>query len=366
MVGLALVHEHDKSVSSVVAVTAVGRAVRVEVGAALGGPRIARQSPGPAGGPDVLFYFHTAAVQALAVERSAGGAGGGGGKVATGKGSLVATGGDDRYLHVWCGRRRALLARCRAPAPLRCLDFDSSSASYLAAGMAGGGIAIFGLQAKAAATMTGPRPPPFARATNGAPTPTADYVVTLLATRRDCQSDISDVKFSPNCRMLAVGSHDDCIDLYAVTYETRPAVDATGAASHFPLHIRCYPNRAHAELLPDRPGLAISERGRRCVQILRPQLPSCIFLDVLPMISLFWASFTRFCLQALATSSSDRMTGLTGTWASFSRGLGCGSSRHFSRSSSPESKSRPIWRPRDPERIREMAQKFIRFRRYRL
>lgn len=36
--------------------------------------------------------------------------------------------------------------------------------------------------------------------------------------RRDCVEDISDVKFSPNGRMLAVGSHDGVVDIYSVKY----------------------------------------------------------------------------------------------------------------------------------------------------
>lgn len=36
------------------------------------------------------------------------------------------------------------------------------------------------------------------------------------ASRRDCDRDISDAKFSPNGKMLAVGSHDGYIDLYTL------------------------------------------------------------------------------------------------------------------------------------------------------
>lgn len=41
------------------------------------------------------------------------------------------------------------------------------------------------------------------------------YSFHELASRRDCAQDISDVKFSPNDKMVAVGSHDNVIDIYA-------------------------------------------------------------------------------------------------------------------------------------------------------
>jgi WD40 repeat protein len=39
-----------------------------------------------------------------------------------------------------------------------------------------------------------------------------------MTSRKDCEEDISDVKFSPDGHMLAVGSHDNYIDIYATAY----------------------------------------------------------------------------------------------------------------------------------------------------
>jgi len=53
------------------------------------------------------------------------------------------------------------------------------------------------------------------------------YRLSLLATRKDCLEDISDIKFSPNSKMLAVGNHDNYIDIYSTnlvpqSYDTPP------------------------------------------------------------------------------------------------------------------------------------------------
>jgi WD40 repeat protein len=45
-----------------------------------------------------------------------------------------------------------------------------------------------------------------------------EYSLTCLVGRKDCAEDISDVKFSPNSKMLAVGSHDNFIDMYVDIY----------------------------------------------------------------------------------------------------------------------------------------------------
>lgn len=40
-----------------------------------------------------------------------------------------------------------------------------------------------------------------------------EYNMCLCVSRKDCVEDISDVKFSANGKMLAVGSHDNYIDM---------------------------------------------------------------------------------------------------------------------------------------------------------
>ena len=94
---------------------------------------------------------------------------------------------------VWCGRRRDMLARIRAPAPLRCLDFDGATNSYIAAGMAGGIIAVFGLTSRAPSSSSGGggggggKPPAFQRLNSGMPMASTEYTLSLLVTRRECQ-----------------------------------------------------------------------------------------------------------------------------------------------------------------------------------
>ena len=171
--GLALVHEaNDLSVSSVIVVTGLGRVTRIELNSLLGGSRFAaslafnhsknnnsnnNNSQGQSDEP--LFHFHTGPLWALATEKKTPPTASGinnnsgvnntnngvnnmnsgvnnpnhfGGKGLSGKGAVFATGGDDRYLMVWCGRRRHMLARARAPAPLRCLGDDILIARLLA------------------------------------------------------------------------------------------------------------------------------------------------------------------------------------------------------------------------------------------
>jgi WD40 repeat protein len=216
---VALVFEGSGVASSVVAVTGVGRVVRFELDGLLGGVR-----GGPSAPPDTLFYFHSGPVWALAVEKNTADGQSVTGKQASGKGAMFASGGDDRYINVWCSRRRVLLARARAAAPLRSLDLDGSN-TFLAAGMAGGYISLFELQTKQTKPVgTRTAPAPFQRTATGAPA--VDFALVSVLTRKDCQEDISDVRFSPNSRMLAVGSHDQCIDLYSTHFDTSPVPSA--------------------------------------------------------------------------------------------------------------------------------------------
>ena len=88
-----------------------------------------------------------------------------------------------------------MLARIRAPAPLRCLDFDGATNSYIAAGMAGGIIAVFGLTSRAPSSSSGGggggggggKTPAFQRLNSGMPMASTEYTLSLLVTRRECQ-----------------------------------------------------------------------------------------------------------------------------------------------------------------------------------
>ena len=233
--GVALVLESPTEPSSVVAVTGVGRVVRFELNGLLGGLRSGANGLHAAAPPDTLFHFHSGPVWALAVEKNTACGASSSGKQSSGKGSMFATGGDDRYVNLWCAKRRLLLTRARAQAPLRSLDFDGSN-TFLAAGMAGGYVSIFELQAR---PPTGHRSPPFQRATTGVPVPAVDLALVCVLTRKDCQEDISDVKFSPNSRMLAVGSHDQCVDLYVTTFDASPVPSAPLVGSNKATPPRC-------------------------------------------------------------------------------------------------------------------------------
>jgi WD40 repeat protein len=47
-----------------------------------------------------------------------------------------------------------------------------------------------------------------------------DYKLVELKQKKDCKEDISDIKFSPNSKFLAVGSHDNFIDIYGIKLAT--------------------------------------------------------------------------------------------------------------------------------------------------
>lgn len=111
---------------------------------------------------------------------------------------LLLSGGDDKWLCCWDVTSRQLASRLRTQAPIRCVDICDG---FVAIGQASGLVSVAYLSKDTPTTAT------FQR---GAP------VVTLLdlQTRKDSAEDISDVKFSPNGKMLAAGSHDNFIYVY--------------------------------------------------------------------------------------------------------------------------------------------------------
>jgi hypothetical protein len=133
--------------------------------------------------------------------------------------SLICTGGDDRWLSLFSIARRdhRLLTRLRTPSPIRCIDFEGKN-TFLAVGMMAGAIGIYFLHKQ---RQRGQDDRPFVRrgGQDDDDTEGSSSLFTLyeLVTRKDCQEDISDVKFSPNSRMLAVGSHDNFIDIYSTS-----------------------------------------------------------------------------------------------------------------------------------------------------
>lgn len=122
--------------------------------------------------------------------------------------SLIASGGDDKWLTVFSVDDYKFITRARCRFPLRCCHFNSKG-SFIAAGLAGGSFTIFRLESPSAKGIG-----IFSRSESGvAPQLSLQEVLH----RSDCVEDISDIKFSPNDKMLAVGSHDGYIDIYGCT-----------------------------------------------------------------------------------------------------------------------------------------------------
>jgi WD40 repeat protein len=217
----------SQNVTSLIAVTGFGKVVRIDVdipdsngsnsSSAGGGDGLAfsssaRRRPTPAGGGGgtkrsggeivtTLFYYHYGPLWALAVQRNGG--------------DYFATGGDDKWLSVWDGKYRKLISRFKTPAPIRCLDLDKNN--FIAVGNAGGSFAVYRLTDAERSQPRVTSSTAFQRAGSTAP----NYTLVLLGKRKDCIEDISDVKFSPNSKMLAVGSHDNFIDIYATRLTTK-------------------------------------------------------------------------------------------------------------------------------------------------
>jgi hypothetical protein len=137
--------------------------------------------------------------------------------------SIICTGGDDRWLSLYSihPTNYRLLTRFRTPSPIRCIDFEEKNI-FLAVGMMAGAIGIYFLNKQ---RQRGREDRPFVRRGAGGGGGGGDddsegctFTLYELSTRKDCQEDISDIKFSPNSRMLAVGSHDNFIDIYSTSF----------------------------------------------------------------------------------------------------------------------------------------------------
>jgi WD40 repeat protein len=147
------------------------------------------------GGPVPILSFHYGPTWAVSICPSR-------------SGSLAVTGGDDRWVCLWDLVSFSLAGRARAKAPVRCLHVDSSG-GFIAVGMVAGAFSVFYLE-KSRPKQTATR---LLRREEA-----VTYTLHELATQRDCMEDLSDIKFSPNDKMVAVGSHDNFIDIYATNF----------------------------------------------------------------------------------------------------------------------------------------------------
>ena len=182
-----------------IAVMLPGRATRLD-----GGKALVATASGKAfevvfdtHGVTPAFYFHYAPTWALAtclLQRDPSIAG-------------VLTGGDDKLLSVWNGVSHRLISRTKVIAPIRCIDVREK---FVALGMCAGVISFYYLLPSRSLNSA------FAFDRSEA---AINWNIVFLASRKDALQDISDIKFSPNARMLAVGSHDGYLDLYSFSHE---------------------------------------------------------------------------------------------------------------------------------------------------
>ena len=120
---------------------------------------------------------------------------------------IIATGGDDKWLTLFSINKSQIITRARCRFPLRCCHFNSSC-TFVAVGLAGGGISMFQIESASSKGIG-----IFSRSAAG--TEATELSLSEVIYRKDCVEDISDIKFSPNDKMLAVGSHDGYIDIYS-------------------------------------------------------------------------------------------------------------------------------------------------------
>lgn len=121
------------------------------------------------------------------------------------------TGGDDKFLCGWEAAYHRLIARVRTPLPIRCCAVDAACYTVVV-GCVAGTIALYSID-NAVESTTSSSSSSASSSSGETSSGALPYTLTMRARRKDCKEDISDVKFSPNNRLLAVGSHDNFIDM---------------------------------------------------------------------------------------------------------------------------------------------------------
>lgn len=177
--GVTLIRDRNGNTASMVVVTGFGKAFRINLNSS------SRQSAAPAAAITPVLDFHYGSVYALATSPN-----------------FIVTGADDRWICVWSLQSHALLVRARALAPVRCLDVCLRG-MYLCSGTAGGCISIYVIELTQLKS---------AKYDGSIATPESKLV--RLTALRETMRDITDVKFSPNMKMLAAGTREDLIEVY--------------------------------------------------------------------------------------------------------------------------------------------------------
>jgi len=232
--GLTVVMGPRGKADYVIATTAAGRAVRVDLAAALrqasssssssqlgkaGGGAISSASEAGAGTDSgiaitPLFYFHTGELWGLTAGSFSGS------RHRFGTRVLLASSGDDRKLCVWDAAGRTLMAKATTTAAARCCHFDRTC-SFLAVGTQAGTVHIYALLAadggvgrdKAARTSAaggavgkGEAMSSAARAAGeGKALSRLSFQLQELVFRKDFREGVTDIKFSPLDDKLAAG-----------------------------------------------------------------------------------------------------------------------------------------------------------------
>ena len=173
-----------------------------------------------------------------------------------GGGSLFLTAGDDRKLMLWDAANRKIKLAVQLPAMARSVAWHPSS-TCAAVGLINGGFVIVALgtlggapaplaDANIASRRTAKRGVggtlSFPKGTSATSMKEAAKKLrrraapgTVVVQRQDCLEEISDIKFSPDGKLLGVASHDNFIDVYAVGDEPA-ARDGEGS---YVLQARC-------------------------------------------------------------------------------------------------------------------------------